>query len=270
MDNWLYSTVNAFRMRWTPTGVVREPTGPNNAQWGVTQDDDGKVWFQDGASGLPGYFQFPIHYGNFATPDQFEPDLEIVWGAPHLIGDVQAGLPGTRMPDGTVIYADGRGRQRRLPRRSAAARSRSATIFYGEVGRPRSCAALRPVKTEGLHAAPQRLSAAVRVHPLARSALPSGRRRNRARRHRSTSWTCTAAIIQEGAVDAGGQYLRAKIEQYQLDKVVGHGRIWRLTLRRHGARPTQPRMLQETAAQLVGTLRIRMAGGATRRSSCSC
>ena len=28
MDNWLYSTVNAFRIRWTPTGVVREPTGP--------------------------------------------------------------------------------------------------------------------------------------------------------------------------------------------------------------------------------------------------
>ena len=27
MDNWLYSTVNAFRVRWTPTGVMREPTG---------------------------------------------------------------------------------------------------------------------------------------------------------------------------------------------------------------------------------------------------
>ena len=27
MDNWLYSTVNAFRVRWTPNGVIREPTG---------------------------------------------------------------------------------------------------------------------------------------------------------------------------------------------------------------------------------------------------
>ena len=104
MDNWLYSTVNSFRIRWTPTGVVREATGPSSSQWGVTQDDYGKVWFQHGASGLPGYFQFPVHYSNFATPDQFEPDLEIVWPAPHLIGDVQAGLPGTRQPDGTVIY----------------------------------------------------------------------------------------------------------------------------------------------------------------------
>ena len=78
MDNWLYSTVNSFRLRWTPGGVIREATGPSSSQWGVTQDNHGKVWFQHGASGLPGYFQFPVHYGNFASPDQFEPDLEIV------------------------------------------------------------------------------------------------------------------------------------------------------------------------------------------------
>ena len=51
MDNWLYSTVNAFRLRWTPTGILKEPTGPNGAQWGVSQDNAGKVWFQHGASG---------------------------------------------------------------------------------------------------------------------------------------------------------------------------------------------------------------------------
>src|SRR5690606_13431584 len=26
MDNWMYSTFNAFRVRWTPGGVLREPT----------------------------------------------------------------------------------------------------------------------------------------------------------------------------------------------------------------------------------------------------
>ena len=26
LDNWLYSTYNAFRVRWTPSGVLREPT----------------------------------------------------------------------------------------------------------------------------------------------------------------------------------------------------------------------------------------------------
>jgi glucose/arabinose dehydrogenase len=105
MDNWLYSTVNAFRLRWTPHGLLREPTGPNSAQWGVTQDNDGKLFFQGGASGLPGYFQFPVRYGNFAAPDQLEPDLNILWGAPILTGDIQQGVPHTRQPDGSLIYA---------------------------------------------------------------------------------------------------------------------------------------------------------------------
>ena len=49
MDNWMYSTYNTFRIRWTPEGILREPTGYNHSQWGVTQDDDGKIWFQGGA-----------------------------------------------------------------------------------------------------------------------------------------------------------------------------------------------------------------------------
>ena len=115
MDNWLYSTVNAFRLRWTPTGLLKETTGPNGAQWGVTQDNQGKLHFQHGASGLPGYFQFPVHYGAFAWPEQLEPNLNIVWGAPILIGDIQAGVPGTRIPDGSLIN----GRPRPATRSSA-------------------------------------------------------------------------------------------------------------------------------------------------------
>ncbi|MEO8521452.1 MAG: hypothetical protein ABI603_08820, partial [Acidobacteriota bacterium] len=105
MDNWMYSTVNAYRIRWTPAGILKEPTGPNGGQWGVTQDNQGKVYFQGGASGIPAYFQFPIHYGNFSVPDQLEPNLNITWGAPILIGDIQAGLPGTRLPDGSLILS---------------------------------------------------------------------------------------------------------------------------------------------------------------------
>src|SRR4051794_12792086 len=31
LDNWLYSAVNAFRARWTPHGVIKEPVGSNGA-----------------------------------------------------------------------------------------------------------------------------------------------------------------------------------------------------------------------------------------------
>ena len=79
-------------------------------------------------------------------------------------------------------------------------------------------------------------------------------------------------IIQELQWSGPGSYLRAKIEQYQLDKVAAHGRIWRL---RYDGRPAvpatdtnigqpaipaiapdfaPPRMYSETPAQLVAHL----------------
>ena len=78
-------------------------------------------------------------------------------------------------------------------------------------------------------------------------------------------------IIQEANWTGRGTYLRAKIEQYQLDKVINHGRIWRLRYdgvpagtaevgRRaagdsgHRARSHRPRMHDETPAQLVAHL----------------
>ncbi|MEN3336775.1 MAG: hypothetical protein V7647_451, partial [Acidobacteriota bacterium] len=68
MDNWIYTTYNAFRIRWTPSGFLREPTAPNGGQWGLASDDEGKPWFVDaGGERGPMNFQFPIHYGSF-TP----------------------------------------------------------------------------------------------------------------------------------------------------------------------------------------------------------
>ena len=250
MDNWLYSTVNAFRLRWTPNGLSREPTGPNSAQWGVTQDDDGKVWFQGGAIGMPGYFQFPVHYGNFAPPDQFEPDLDIVWGAPIGIGDIQAGLPGTRMPDGSLIYATAAAgneiyRGDRLPK------DLIGDYLYGEVV-ARIVRRLRPVKTDGLtqlrNVYPK--SEFIRsMDPLFRPAdMTTG-----------PDGTIYIADMYRGMIEGAewakeGTYLREKIKQYQLDKVLRHGRVWRLTYDGIARDRTRPRMLDETPAQLVAHL----------------
>ena len=51
-----------------------------------------------------------------------------------------------------------------------------------------------------------------------------------------------------------GTYLREKIKRYQLDKVTGHGQIWRLTHDSISRDRTRPRMLNETPAQLVAHL----------------
>jgi mono/diheme cytochrome c family protein/glucose/arabinose dehydrogenase len=247
MDNWLYSTVNAFRLRWTPNGLLKEPTGPNSSQWGVTQDNDGKVYFQGGASGLPGYFQFPVHYGNFSTPDQLEPNLNIVWGAPILIGDIQAGLPGTRMPDGSLIYATAAAgnevyRGDRLPK------DLIGDYLHGEMV-ARIVRRLRPVKTEGL-------TQLQNVYPRSefiRSLDPLFRPADTTT---GPDGTIYIADMYRGMIEGAewtkeGTYLREKIKQYQLDKVTGHGRIWRLTYDGIARDRTAPRMLNETPAQLV-------------------
>jgi mono/diheme cytochrome c family protein len=249
MDNWIYSTINLVRLRWTPNGVLREPTGSNGGQWGVTQDNYGKPWFQAGASGMPGYFQAPVAYGTFPNPEQFEPELNIIWGAPVLIADMQGGMNAVRMPDGSLARATGAAgndvfRGDRLPA------DMIGDYFYGEtVGRV--VRRLRPVKTEGL-------TQLRNVYPLSefiRSTDPLFRPVDMTTAPDGTMYITDMyrGIIQESQWSGPGTYLRQRIEQYQLDKVVKHGRIWRLThesLRRR----TAPRMHSETAAQLVAHL----------------
>ena len=92
MDNWIYSTYNAFRLRWTPKGeVLKEPTAPNGGQWGLTQDDYGKVWFVDaGGERGPINFQTPIQYGAFNVDDQFDDRL------PRRLAGLPAATPTRR------------------------------------------------------------------------------------------------------------------------------------------------------------------------------
>lgn len=250
MDNWLYSTYNSFRMRVTPTGLARESTGTNGAQWGVSQDNDGKLWFQGGASGMPGYFQFPIHYGNFDVPDRFEPDLNVMWGAPILVGDIQVGLPGTRMPDGSLVHATA-GSGSEVYRGDRLPADLVGDYLYGEVV-ARVVRRLRSVKTEGL----TQLRNAYPLSEFIRSLDPLFRPVDVATAPDGTIYIADMyrGIIEGAPWAKEGTYLRKKIEQYQLDKVRGYGRIWRLTYDGMARDRTRPRMLQETPAQLVAHL----------------
>ena len=253
MDNWLYSTVNAFRVRWTPTGILREPTAPNGAQWGATQDNDGKMWFQGGASGLPSFFQFPVHYGSFTVADQFEKDFEIPWGAPVRVADMQPGMRAVRMPDGSLNRVTGSAgndiyRGDRLPA------DLQGDLIYGEpVGRVVRRA--KPVVTEGL----TQLRNVYLWSEFIKSTDPLFRPVDMATAPDGTLYVVDMyrGIIQEATWSGPGTYLRARIDQYGLDKVVRKGRIWRVTHESSAGRErdrTQPRMLNETPAQLVAHL----------------
>jgi mono/diheme cytochrome c family protein len=292
MDNWIYTTYNPFRIRWTPSGFLREPTGPNGGQWGLASDDDGKPWFVDaGGERGPMNFQYPIHYGGFtpcpgagrggragaagpppaANPNcppgmenGFEKDFAVVWPGPG-IGDMQGGIGRTRMPAQNLNHftaATGPAivRGDRLPEDL-----KGHLLFAEPVGRLIRRAAIDNI--EGLTQLRNAYPSAEFVtsidqlfRPVNISNAPDG-----------TVYIADMyhGIIQEREWSGPGSYLRAKITQYQLDKVASHGRIWRLRYDGRAAVPATdtiigqaaipaiepafapPKMYGETPAQLV-------------------
>ena len=260
MDNWIYSTYNAFRIRWTPDGILREPTGPNGGQWGLTQDEDGKMWFVDaGGERGPMNFQVPIHYGAFTVPDQFEPGFQVVWPAPS-IGDMQGGMMRIRMPLKNLNHFTATTGPEIVHGHRLPDDLRGSLLFTEPVGRLIRQALI--VKEEGL----TQLRNAYPGTEFLLGTDPLFRPVNIKTGPDGTLYIADMyqGIIQESQWTPRGSYLRAKIEQYQLDRINQYGRIWRL---RYDGYPaggpntpaspaipldlTKPRMLDETPAELV-------------------
>src|SRR4051812_26520177 len=92
IDNGLYSTYNDYALRWTPAGAVKEKTGANGGQWGLAQDDYGKIFYINaGGEQGPVSFQVPVQYGQFNPGAQSDAGYKEVFPA---IGksDFQGGL----------------------------------------------------------------------------------------------------------------------------------------------------------------------------------
>src|SRR5690348_14995890 len=81
MDNGIYSTYYDYRLRFGADGkAIKETIPVNGGQWGLTQDDWGKVWFVNAGNETgPVHFQQPILYGQFKGPDELLGDYRTVW-----------------------------------------------------------------------------------------------------------------------------------------------------------------------------------------------
>jgi mono/diheme cytochrome c family protein len=274
LDNWIYTTYNAFRFRWTPNGILKEPTGPNNGSWGLTMDDDGKMWFIDaGGERGPMNFQVPIHYGAFTVPDQYEPGFHTVWPEAGL-ADMQGGMIRVRMPVGRLNHLTAASGSDIVRAHRVPADLRGDLLITEPVGRliRRAKIVKQDGHTQLRNAYPGSefiLSTDPLFRPINITTAPDGAPYIADMYH---------GIIQESNWTRPGSYLRRKIEQYQLDKVISHGRIWRLrfdgvpgvpaTPAGPAAQatpeipaqpalpldPAKPRMLDETPAQLVAHL----------------
>jgi len=248
LDNAIYATMTNYRLRWTPQGVKKEETKSNGGQWGMNQDDNGNLYFVN-ASGEkgPNTFQAPQVYGTFNPPDQFADGFKEVFPAAGA-RDFQGGLSRVREPDGTLNgFTAGAGIE--VYRGDQLPKELYGNAFFGEpVGRlmRRSVVTMdgalkvlsnpyQADKGEFLR------STDLCFRPLNMTNAPDG-----------TLYITDMyrGIIQQAAWVNEGSYLRKVVEQYQFDKVTGHGRVWRLVHKT--TKPVkQPRMYEETAEELT-------------------
>ncbi len=247
MDNWIYTTYNSYRLRWNGENgaPLQEPTYPNGGQWGLAQDDYGKMWWSNagGEKGLHTY-QVPIVYGNFNPPSQKEKDFDVTW---PLVGarDYQGG-PNKSRPDGTLNHFTGCAGQ------TVYRGDRLPAELYGNVFLPEPVVRLirRAVVNdkEGLTVLsnPHPQSEFIRstdlcFRPMNMTTGPDG---------------CLyivdmyRGIIQEGNWVRDGSYLRKVVQQHGFQNNVGRGRIWRLVHKDFQPGP-QPKMLAESPSQWV-------------------
>ena len=250
LDNWIYTTYNNYRLRWNGDKgePLKETTAPNGGQWGLSQDDYGKMWWSNagGEKGIWNY-QVPILYAAINVKQQKSELFDTVW---PLVGlaDVQGGTNRFRPEDktlnhftacaGQVVY-----RGDRLPKE-----------LYGNVFLPEPVGRLIRRATvemkDGITTVENPYEA--QQSEFIRSTDPLFRPINMATAPDGTIYILDTyrGIIQEGNWVRPGSYLRSAIEPTGMQHNVGRGRIWRLVHKDFKPGP-QPKMLSETPAQLV-------------------
>jgi mono/diheme cytochrome c family protein len=249
IDNWLYSTYNNYRLRYTRGKVERENIASNQGQWGITQDDYGKIWYVNaGGERGPVHYQSHIEYGHFNAPEgDFEKDTKIVWPIDN-IPDVQGGTRRIREDNTLNHYTATCGQE--VFRGDRLPEDIRGDLFFSEpVGR-----LIRRLKIS------EENGVVKLTHPyqaekkeFIRSNDPNFRVVNAETAPDGTLYLVDMyrGIIQQGNWTRPGSYLRGVIDEYGLAKNIDHGRIWRLRHKDFDLDKNQPKMLNETPAQLV-------------------
>jgi putative heme-binding domain-containing protein len=248
IDNWLYTTYSAHRYRFTTGKVVRESLPAGAGQWGLTHDDVGRIFYSSAGGENPATdFQRPIVYGRISLPGEQAPGFREVFPIDN-IPDTQGGRARLRGDNTLNRFSASCGQ-------SVYRGDRLPTDLYGDlvicepVGRLIRRAKVtndsgRIVVSNAYDKQEFLVASDPNFRPINSATGPDG---------------CLylvdmyRGIIQEGNWVRKDSYLRKVVEEYELDKNIGRGRIFRIdhTTTKRGP---QPRMLDESPAQLVAHL----------------
>ncbi|AWB66020.1 hypothetical protein C2869_06015 [Saccharobesus litoralis] len=246
IDNWLYVTYTNARYRVKGDKVIRQPIRFGGGQWGLGQDEAGRLYYSAAGAEDPVFsFQQPSVYGMIPiegeTADGFNEVFPI-----EQIPDVQGGKPRLR-PDNSL------------------------TVFTGIAGQSVYLGDKLP-ELYGNYIAPEPVGNLVRSAKITRQdghtviSHPYQAQQKEFIASTDTAfrpvWSETGpdgtlylvdmyrGIIQEGNWTKEGSFLRKIIKQFGLDKIIGGGRIYRIT--KPGVElGEKPNLYNETPAQWV-------------------
>ena len=248
LDNWMYLTYEAKRYRFTDGKFISEDIPRGSGQWGLTQDNWGRLYFSDAGGEKPAIdFQQPIVYGGMNLNGQLEEDFSTV----HPIAEVPDAQGGPRRigANGGVNHFTGAAGQSifrgdRLPEEMRGSlfipEPVGRLIRQAKVDRNNAKSVLKNV-TPGSEFIRTR---DVNFRPVWTATTPSGQMLIVDMHH---------GIVQQANWTKKGTYLRGVIQKWGLDKNTGKGRVYRLVHEDFKA-GSQPRMLDETTQQLVAHL----------------
>lgn len=248
IDNWLYTTYSQHRYRFTGGEVIREPLPHGSGQWGLTHDNVGRIFYSTAGGENPAMdFQRPIIYGKLSLPGEQAPGFREVFPIDN-VPDVQGGRGRVRN-DNSLNNFTGCCGQSIFRGDRMSSDLRGDLIIPEPVGR-----LIRRAKVSN-DAGRIVVSNAYDKQEFIAARDPNFRPVNSATGPDGCLYIVDMyrGIIQEGNWVREGSYLRGIVQEYELDKNIGRGRIYRVE-HTDTKRGPQPRMLDETPSQLLSHL----------------
>ncbi|MER2490387.1 DUF7133 domain-containing protein [Catenovulum sediminis] len=249
LDNWLYVTYTNKRYRFEDGKIIAQNIRYGGGQWGLGQDDAGRLYYSAAGAEKPVFsFQFPSVYGIVPVEGELAEGFNEVFPI-ETVPDVQGGKPRLRA-DNTLNHFTGVAGQ---------------SVYLGD----------KLPELYGNYIVPEPVGNLIRRAEIKRnegySVISHPYQSERKEFIASTDsafrpvWSETGpdgtlyivdmyrGIIQEGNWTKEGSYLRKVIQEFELDKIIGRGRIFRVT--KPGVElGAKPKMYNESAEQLVAHL----------------